>query len=62
MSEDGPLKNGEMGDGVQFDLLWKKTEVADKGAPEQKQGTFGNEFRFKGGLSLPDLPFGNKDE
>ena len=36
MSEDGPLKNGEMGDGVQFDLLWKKTEAAAAGTPEQK--------------------------
>ena len=24
MSEDGPLKNGEWGPGMKFDLLWKK--------------------------------------
>ena len=23
MSEDGPLKNGQMGQGVKYDLLWK---------------------------------------
>ena len=68
MSEDGPLKNGEMGQGVKYDLLWKKTgggPVKKGKGPAEEPKT---EFRFKGALdNLPlpkvSLPFiGNSDE
>ena len=66
MSEDGPLKNGEMGNGVKFDVLWKKINMAQPGTAEQSNGTFGMRSRFiPENLELPEinlpLPFG-KDE